>query len=280
MNSPRKSVKNQVDFSEAASSKAALSETVQHPLTIWPPAIGVAAGFGLVMLGMASMPLALGLCAVGTGIGVTNWVVRFFGGKEAFAQKYYAMLHQQFEELKEQKVESLGKDLKKHGCSQGREQVSQFETKFQTLLEVLKRILSEGEITYGRYLSAAEAVYSSGIENLDRIVTIRTSIEEIDRVDLEERISLLNKRATKSSSETRLLRTLLERARIYDDGLKEVDELLVTNEEALTTLDKTASAVRRINTSGSSDDLTTAMADLLSLIGRITKRTGVGALEV
>jgi len=266
--------------SEEAASKAAFSETVQHPMTIWPPAIGVAAGMGLAVLGMVSMPIAItigSVCALG---GVANWAIRFFGGKDAYIQKYYAELHEQFERLKVDKVEDLEKDLKRLKCNQGREQVSEFEAKFGNLVDVLKMVLFETELAFGRYLGAAETVYTSGIETLTRVVTILTSIEEIDRSDLEERITELKLIKEKNGSEIRHMNTLLERANLYDDGIREVEELLVSNEEALTTLDKTASAIGRIKTCGTSDDLSTAMADLLGLIGRITQRAKVGTLEL
>ncbi|MFA5934448.1 MAG: hypothetical protein WC827_00985 [Candidatus Paceibacterota bacterium] len=266
--------------SEEAASKVALSETIQHPMTIWPPAFGIAAGIGLTVLGMVSMPVAITIGSVCVLGGATNWAVRFFGGKDAYIQKYYAKLHEQFERLKEEKVVSLEKDLKSLKCSQGREQVSEFEAKFGNLVDVLKMVLSEGELAFGRYLGAAETVYTSGIETLVRVVTILTSIEEIDRVDLEERITGLKSIKEKSGSETRHMNTLLERAKLYDDGMKEVEELLVSNEEALTTLDKTAGAIGRIKVCGTSDDLSMAMADLLSLIGRITQRANVGTLEL
>jgi len=270
---------NSADFSEKAASKAALSETAQHPLTIWPPALSVATGAGLVILGMVPVPVAVVVVSAGVVVGVTNWAVRFFGGKTAYIQNYYARLHEEFEKLKEKKVESLKRDLRRLGCTQGFEQVSQFEEKFQTLMSVLKRILSEGELAYGRYLGAAETVYRSGIEHLDEVVTILTSIENIDRQDLERRMQTLA--SSTRPSDARLLTTYRERAKVYDDGERAVEDFLVCNEEALTALDKTAGAVRMINVSDtSSDHLKDAMADLLGLIGRLTKRSPLVALEV
>ena len=260
-------------FDEGAAVRAARKEIAQHPLTTWPIAIGLAGGFGVALLGIMSIPAAIVLGSLFTVGGAANWAVRYFGGKEDFAKKYLEEHHRQFELLRQRRVGALGEELEALDCSQGHDQVSQFEAKFQNLVDVLKRILSEGELTFGRYLGAAETVYKSGIENLDQIVTILTSIREIDRDELESKIRRLNRVSEKTEADGRLFKTFQERASLYDNAKSEVENLLVSNEEALTTLDKTAGAVGMIKKNNGGCDLDDAMADLLSLIGRINRRT-------
>ena len=272
---------NQLDFSEAAAQKAAFSETLQHPLTIWPPAFGILSAFAAGLFTAASAPL-LGLVAVGgIGIGAANWACRYLGGKEAYMQKHYDLLHQQFEKLKKDKSGSLVKDLRKQGCAQGSEQVAQFETKFTNLREVLERVLSPTELTFSRYLSAAELVYTSGIENLERIITITTTIADIDREELEGKIVKLEARTDRGEAGGRTLKALQDRAKLYDDGEAEIAELLSRNEEALTAIDATGVAVGKITSSNgnTSGNLELAMGDLINLIARVNNRAKVRPLD-
>ena len=260
-------------YSDKAASKAALSETIQHPLTIWPPAIGVATGVGLTILGFVSMPVAI---AIGSGcvfVGGLNWALRFFGGKEAYVQKYYAELHNQFEKLKEQKARHLASDLKSQGCEQGSEQVEQFEDKFQSFLVVLGRIFNETELTYSRYVGSAEQLYRKGLENLERIVTLLISISEIDRDRLKVRIKSLERKEDKTSAEERILASNVKQAELYDNARNEVDELLATNEEALATIDAAAQAALRVKENSDAMSPGQTMDEALQILGDMIART-------
>ena len=109
-------------------------------------------------LGPCSAAIAVG----GIGIGMANSGLRFFGKGDEYMQDHYAQLHEEFEKLKQQKSAELADDLKKLGCKQGQTQVAQFEDKFQNLLAVFRRVLSENELTFSRVMGTAEQVYPLG----------------------------------------------------------------------------------------------------------------------
>src|SRR5580704_13784209 len=111
-----------LDFSESAARKAALFDLIQHPLTLWPPALGTATAVGLTMFSIASAPCAVAIAAGGIALGVGNWAYRYLGRGDAYMQMHYAQLHEQFEKLKQQKTLELAADLKKLGCKQGQTQ--------------------------------------------------------------------------------------------------------------------------------------------------------------
>jgi len=271
MNSTPKGSQETLDFSESAVRKNAFAETLQHPLTLWPSAIGVTVAFAAGLFASVSVPV-VGLIALGgVGLGATNWAIRFFGGKDECMRKYYDRLHEQFEEMKEKKLATLEGDLKKLKCRQGYDQVSQFEEKFQNLLKVLERVLSSTELTFGRYKVTAEQVYNSGLENLDRVVTILTNINDIDREELGERIQTLQSLTARRKSEETTLTALKERARLYDESQDEVGNLLAQNEQALTAIDAAgmaAGSIRGTKSAAASGNLDGAMGDLVSLIER------------
>src|SRR5580704_1793200 len=93
----------QLDFSESAARRAALFDVIQHPLTLWPPALGAATAVGLTLFSVASVPCAAAIASGGIALGIANWVYRYLGRGDAYMQKHYAELHQQFEKLKQQK---------------------------------------------------------------------------------------------------------------------------------------------------------------------------------
>ncbi|MFA6446019.1 MAG: hypothetical protein WCW14_02090, partial [Candidatus Paceibacterota bacterium] len=126
---------------------------------------------------------------------------------------------------------------------------------------------------YSRFLGTAELVFKSGIENLDRIITILTNLRDIDRKALEKKITALGVNI-RTNADQRTLVTLRERAKLYDDGQEEIANLLASNEEALTELDKAGIAVGKIKVSSanSGNNLDNAMADLIGLVKRTSIR--------
>ena len=259
-----------LDYSEGAAKRAALSETVQHPFTLWPAALGVTGAFAAFLF---SLPVWVFITSLGgVAIGAGHLAFKFFGQQDVFVQQYFAHLHEEFENLKATRMHELAPELKRLGCKRGSQQVSQFEEKFENLRLVLSRILSEGEMTYTRFLATAETVFKSGIENLDRIITILTNLSDTDREGLRREIDEFENNKRRTGAEDRMLAALKERAKLYDDGQDEVANLLASNEEALTEIDKAGIAVGRIKTSSANSDLESAMGDLISLIRRTNVR--------
>jgi hypothetical protein len=260
-----------LDFSEEAVRKDAFAETLQHPLTLWPSALGVAGAVAVGLFTSVSAPF-LGLIVLGgVGFGAGNWAYRFFGGKDAYMREHYERLHEQFEKMKERKLATLGTDLKKLKCKRGYEQVAEFEEKFQNLLTVLERVLSVTEMTFGRYKVTAEQVYNSGLENLDRIVIILTNMDDVDRDDLGERIETLQTIKIRRSSDEITLKALLDRARLFDESVDEVENLLAQNEQALTAIDaagRAATSIRGTKSAEASGNLDSAMEELMGLTKR------------
>ena len=62
-----------LDFSEKAARRAAFFDLIQHPLTLWPPALGMATGIGLGIFGIASGPFSAAVAVGGIGIGMAHW---------------------------------------------------------------------------------------------------------------------------------------------------------------------------------------------------------------
>src|SRR5580658_7833140 len=261
-----------LDFSESAARKAALFDLIQHPLTLWPPALGAATAVGLGLFGIASAPFSAAIAVGGIGLGAANWAYRFFGKRDAYMQEHYAELHEAFERLKKQKSAELAADLKKLGCKQGQIQVAQFEDKFQNLLAVFRRVLSENELTFSRVMGTAEQVYRSGLENLDRVVTLLLNTKDMDREDIAARLAALEAKAKRSHADDTNLKALQDQAGVYDQTVQEVEELLAGNEEALATMDKAGNAAIRIKDRSASQTPREIMAEAMGLLDQMIVR--------
>jgi hypothetical protein len=261
-----------LDFSESAARRAALFDLIQHPLTLWPPALGTATAVGLVLFGVVSAPLSAAIAVGGIGVGAANWAYRFFGKQDAYMQEHYAQLHEAFERLKKQKSAELAADLKKLGCKQGQIQVAQFEDKFQNLLAVFRRVLSENELTFSRVMGTAEQVYRSGLENLERVVTLLLNTKDMDRDDITARIAAVEAKPKRSHADETNLKALQDQAGVFDQTVQEVDELLAGNEEALATMDKAGNAAIRIKDRSASQTPREIMAEAMGLLDQMIVR--------
>jgi hypothetical protein len=261
-----------LDFSETAARRAALFDIIQHPLTLWPPALGTATAVGLTLFTAASAPCATAIAVGGIAMGIANWAYRFLGRGDAYMQKHYAQLHEEFEKLKQQKTAELAADLKKLGCKQGQTQVAQFEDKFQNLLAVFRRVLSESELTFSRVMGTAEQVYRSGLENLERVVTLLLNVKDMDREDITARITVLEQKPKRTHADDINLKALQDQAGVFDQTEQEVDELLAANEEALATMDKAGNAAVRMKDRSASQTPREIMAEAMGLLDQMIVR--------
>ncbi|MEK7641394.1 MAG: hypothetical protein AAB365_00185 [Patescibacteria group bacterium] len=273
MNTSPQDGPNKLDFSEAAARRAALSETIQHPLTLIPLAVGGVAATGLALFASGSGAAVAAIA--GVAIAGLNWSVRFFRGGDAYMRKHFAQLHEEFERIKEEKSAQLASDLKKLKCKQGQLQVRQLAEKFENLVEVFRRVLSENELTYSRFVGTAEQGYRAGLENLERIVVLLMNTDDIDREEVGTRIETYEKaqllRKLKASEE-RNLSALKKQALVHDQSTQEVEDLLAANEEALAAMDQAGAAALRIKDRSSSLTPKESMDESLELLNQMIAR--------
>jgi hypothetical protein len=261
-----------MDFSEKAARRAAFYDLIQHPLTLWPPAVGAATAFGLTLFTTVSLPCTAAIAVGGVAMGAANWAYRFFGPGDDYMQRHYAALHEEFEKLKQQKTVALAADLKMLGCRRGQIQVAQFEDKFQNLLAVFRRVLSENELTFSRVMGTAEQVYRSGLENLDRAVTLLLNVKDMDREEIATRVAELEQKPRRTHADDTYLSALKDQAGVFDQTLQEVEELLAGNEEALATMDKAGNAAIRIKDRSASQTPREIMAEAMGLLNQMIVR--------
>jgi hypothetical protein len=167
----------------------------------------------------------------------------------------------------------LADELKQLGAPEGAQQMQKLAPLLDNLRAVLNRRLSAGELTYGRYLGAAEQVANSVVDNLrDVDVTLR-SVRSIDAAGIAVRLKELRGGGGFVREEQRReIKSLEERATLVEKQNKRVAELLAQNESALTILVDVATAVANTETEAgrTGADAEAAMAEL----ERLAKRAG------
>lgn len=136
---------------------------------------------------------------------------------------------------------TLRTDLAAHAMEQPLAQLGLLESKMAAVRKVLTRRLDAGEITFDRYLSAAEQAYLAGLDNLREIDVSATARQAIDPSYVERRLDALSDTSeTEGARERDALNERMHHHRRLDTRIV---ERLTLNEEILSALDATASAM-------------------------------------
>jgi hypothetical protein len=170
-------------------------------------------------------------------------------------------------------LSELADELEQLGAPQGAQQLQKLAPLLDNLRAVLNKRLSAGELTYGRYLGAAEQVANSVIDNLRDVDVALRSIRNIDAEGIAARLKQLRLGGGHVGEEQRReVKSLEERVALVGKQNKRAAELLAQNESALTILVDVATAVANTETEAGKTgaDAEAAMAEL----ERLAKRAG------
>jgi len=262
------------DFSKKAVARAIMKTTLQHPVSLYSSGIGLLGWISLGVLGL-STPAALAAIG-GTTIGVGSWIVNFFLRGDTLARRYIENMHQEMEEHMQQVTLNLVRDLQRWKRLAGAEEyakqaISQFQDireKTENFRKVLTKKLNPREVTFSRYMGSAEQVYLSVLDNLDKMSTILESISTIDDRYIEERLESLRQLKSFTTADEEERAALLERRKLREVKLQEVNELLTENEQALTDIEKATVSLVSITRSRAEMDMDTARKQLEELASR------------
>ena len=152
--------------------------------------------------------------------------------------------------------------------TQGIDQFHDIQEKIGNFRDVLGKKLNAQEMTFSRYIGSAEQVYLSVLDNLEKIAIILKSISTIDVSYLEDRLQALKKLKTLTEPDEEEKKTLLERQKLRDDKLQEVNVLLTENEQAMTEIEKATVSLVSITRSRANVDMETARKQLEELASR------------
>ena len=148
-------------------------------------------------------------------------------------------------------------------------QMRALREKRNNLVDVLNSRLDSGELTYARYLSTAQQVYQSALDNLREVAIALRTISTIDRDYIENRLSEVSDSNVDSAVRER---TSLEgRLALLTSQEDKVSNMLAQNEAAMTAMDTTATALADAPIGRTPADAEAAMAELEDLAARAMK---------
>ncbi|GEM_PF-2512943 len=152
-------------------------------------------------------------------------------------------------------------------------QFEQNEDRFKKFRAVLAAKFEIGELTYQRYLSAAEQLHQAIFDNLTDITTMLNNLDSLMVRHARKELRELEQRPQPSEDESRIVSGLRERLEIADTTETGIRSRLAFNEGALTELDHVNLALSTIKTSKNSAniDLESAMSELRELAERAKK---------
>lgn len=232
----------------AAIQKAVVQTGMKHPVTLYPIALGVSAG----VVGMLfNMPMLLG-AAIGIGLVGPAWaVLQIFFRHETIGSRYLETLHQKQQQYEAFLVDQIETGLKtcartaelSNKAQTGIAQLKSVRIKLANVQELLGMKLRPNEITYGRFLGAAEQVSLSVLDNLNTVVSLLKSATSIDPKYIHARLKEINAKKTPTKEEEDQRESLQERLALWDSQLQKVDQLMARNEEAMTEMERISAAV-------------------------------------
>ncbi len=212
-----------------------------------PPGFMIAILLGLAAVSLAGWPLAL------TMTGTLN--------RLQFSLP-------QITAVDEDEMAKLVDELKELEDPRPTRQLKSLTQKRDNLADVLGRRLDAGEVTYARYLTTAQQVYESTLENLHEVAVAQRSISAIDSEYIDTRLAEITARGSAAEADESERKSLEGRQALRDSQQTKVAALLAENEAAMTLLDKTATSLANAPIGRTPEDAKAAMAALEELADR------------
>ena len=172
------------------------------------------------------------------------------------------------EDVDPAELQTLTDELVALPDAQPAEQLAALQQKRQSLIKILERRLDHGEITYARYLATSQAVYTSALDNLHEVAVAYQSIESIDEEYIDRRLGELSADDSDADAADRERTTLERRRDMRLEQRRKIAKLLAQNEAALTSIDRTTTALADVPLGKRPEDTEVAMAALEELADR------------
>lgn len=214
--------------------------------------------------------MTIGLAAV-VGLAAVGWPLAM-ATTGALSERQFATAP--VDEVDPATIASLAAELVALDDTQPAEQLAALEQKKASLLKVLERRLDVGELTYSRYVAAAQQVYRSVLDNLHEVAVANDSVGGIDTAYIDRRLAELEHDGGDADSSQRERDTLARRSELRDTQVKRIARLMAQNEAALTSLDHTTTALADVPLGQRPEDADEAMIALEALADRAQTYAG------
>ena len=246
---------------------ALFSRSIKSPFVLYPT---MTAGLGIVAGALFGFNLILGAVLIGgASLAAGGFLTEFGFRRNTNVKQILLEATREMELQREQIITSLHKEIDEKTLPKARNQLVDFKTKFDTFVDVLDDRFNPGELTFIRYMSVAEQVYLSGLDNLRNAVISSKAIQTTNPQELSKRLSNLG-----STTNDEIERAALtERLRGYEETLKDITDLIVLNEKALAVLDSVTQKLARTQVNkGMADSDTESAVEELGRMGALLAR--------
>ena len=176
------------DFSDEAARKAVRSSGYLHPLTLYPPALGIGAGVVAILFGIQ---ILFYLAAIGIVAGIGNAITRIFFLKDKIALNFQRMNRKALAEQARRATAELELNLLKLGRKRAAKQVKFLKDTFFRFKEKLVSQIGKDKPEYEQYLGSAEVMYLAALNNLKAVAENERDKKLIDVEDSRRRIEEL-----------------------------------------------------------------------------------------
>ena len=262
-----------VEYLPQAIQKAVISRGVRHPATLYPIGIGAGTGIAGWLLGMPLLYIfALGAMLMGPAWAVTQ----IFFSYEKHGSRYIRELNEQQKKYEASARYLLEKELEECAAIKGVEslaaqavaQLSGIQEKFENVKELLNMKLHKEELTYARFMGAAEQVNLSVLDNLKDMVSLLKSAGSIHPDYIRKHLDKLAHSQTQA--EMTQGTSLRDRLKLREQQLEKAGAILTGNEEAMTQMEKISAAVAEWQTDNrfTETDFESAISRLQQLASR------------
>lgn len=176
------------DFSDEAVKKAVRSTGLLHPMTLYPPVLGISAGVVAILFGFETL---FYLAALGILAGIGNAILRMFFLKDKIALDFQRMKRKALAEQARRATEELELSLLELGRERAAKQVKYLKDTFFRFKEKLVSQIGKDKPEYEQYLGSAEVMYLAALNNLKAVADNERDKRLIDVEDSKRRIEEL-----------------------------------------------------------------------------------------
>lgn len=263
-----KQAANESEITPQSIRREIVVQATQAPTVLYPAVAAVLGAFSGALFGMPTVALIVAGASGVAAVGALAYQLAAKGDDHARA--FVLAAERRMESKRAAMLAELREDLALLRMKTATEQLDQFERRFRAFRDVLEDRFKPSELTFARYLGVAEQVFLSGLDNVRNAVITRKSIEAIDEKVLRERLRSLEQADTTAAIEREALQM---RLKVFESSVKDVADLLVQNEQALTLLDQVTHRLASTKTErGMADsDLESAMAELQRMGARLSE---------
>lgn len=226
-----------------------------HPMNIYPTTVGgIALLYNVVEVSIVAS--ALGGAALCVGIGAT--IFNRFVNTNTFYEMASKQHHAKQQRMHEERVDYLKNKLSELGQHAAMEQLGSLEVKINTFNETLNKRFNGGGLTFSRFSSIGDSIYSNALKAYEEIILIQRQATQINHTKIATELRELKK----SNPASPKIKELESRLNIKLDLRSRTENMLMSNEQAITKLDLTMSQFGDITTE---TEINWAMQELQSL---------------